>query len=71
MNTILYVNLKNNENLALYVFKLGAIHKVRTLGRGRGDQAKSVQVRTRGELMPKTYVRLKKKMRVYFERYCI
>ena len=22
MNTILYVNLKNNENLALYVFKL-------------------------------------------------
>ena len=51
----------------------GAIHKVRTLGRGEGDQAKSVQVRTRGGggLMPKTYVRLKKKMRVYFERYCI
>ena len=27
----------------------GAIHKVRTLGRGGGGHAKSVQVRTRGD----------------------
>ena len=30
-------------------YQQGAIHKVRTLGRGRGGQAKSVQVCTRGE----------------------
>ena len=47
-------------------FLFGAIHKVRTLGRGEGGGLKAYKcVQGGGGLMPKTYVRLKKKMSVF------